>query len=145
MIHSANKHDHLPRHRRGHTLMELVVAMVASAFLLAGLGSVMFIARQVAYTPSDATRRAQTADIVSQICDELRYATIVIQQTPQILEFVVADRNADGTAEKIRYEWSGIAGSSAPQDRQWRNQRRRPVLRQRLQRHVSANAKDRPR
>ena len=42
--------------------------------------------------------------------DELRYATIIIQQTPQILEFVVADRNADGTAEKIRYEWSGTAG-----------------------------------
>ncbi|MEX0585182.1 MAG: hypothetical protein WD176_00970, partial [Pirellulales bacterium] len=85
--------------------------MTASAFLLAGMGSAMFIARQVAYTPCDATRRSQTADIVGQICDELRYATIVIQQTPQILEFVVTDRNADGTAEKIRYEWSGAAGA----------------------------------
>ena len=90
--------------------MELVVAMVASTFLLAGLGSVMFIARQMAYTPPDATRRSQAADVVNQICDELRYATLVIQQTSQILEFVVADRNADGTAEKIRYEWSGVAG-----------------------------------
>lgn len=105
LIHNTN------RRRPGHTLIELVAAMVASAFLLAGMGSVMFIARQVAYTPCDATRRSQTADIVSQICDELRYATIVIQQTSQILEFVVTDRNSDGTAEKIRYEWSGAAGA----------------------------------
>lgn len=96
--------------RHGHTLMELVAAMVASAFLLAGMGSVMFIARQVTYTPSDAIRRSQSADVVSQICDELRYATVVIQQTSKILEFVVTDRNADGTAEKIRYEWSGTLG-----------------------------------
>ncbi len=91
--------------------MELMAAMVASAFLLTGMGSVMFIARQVAYTPSDATRRSEAADVVRQICDELRYATIVLQQTPQILEFVVTDRNSDGTAERIRYEWSGVAGA----------------------------------
>lgn len=90
--------------------MELVVAMAAGSFLIAGLGSVMFIGRQIAYTPTDSTKRTTAADVVSQICDELRYATYVIQQTPQILEFVVADRNGDGTAEKIRYEWSGVAG-----------------------------------
>ncbi len=87
-----------------------MTAMIASAFLLAGMGSIMFIARQVAYTPSDATHRTEAEEIVSQICDELRYATIVFQQTPQVLEFVVADRNADGAAEKIRYEWSGTPG-----------------------------------
>src|SRR3954468_19194914 len=99
-------------HRRlaGFTMIELTVAMVASAFLLVGLGSVMFIARQVAYSPTAASRRAKTADIVNQISDELRYATVITQQTSQILEFVVADRNNDGTAEKIRYEWSGVAG-----------------------------------
>ncbi len=90
--------------------MELVVAMTVGTFLIGGMGSVMLIGRQIAYTPSDATRRAKASDAVSQICDELPYATLVIQQTPQILEFVVADRNADGTAEKIRYEWSGVAG-----------------------------------
>src|SRR4051794_23191430 len=99
-------------HRRlaGFTMIELTVAMVASAFLLVGLGSVMFIARQVAYSPTAASRRAKTAEIVNQISDELRYATVITQETSQILEFVVADRNNDGTAEKIRYEWSGVAG-----------------------------------
>jgi len=96
--------------RRGHSLIELVAAMIASAFLLAGLGSVMLIGRQVAYAPSAATERTAAADTVNQIAEELRYATLILQQTPQILEFVVADRNSDGTAEKIRYAWSGTPG-----------------------------------
>lgn len=96
--------------RYGHTLMELVVASVASTALLAGLGSVMMIARQVAYTPSAATQRAECADVVSQMAEELRFATIVTQQSSRAIEFIVTDRNSDGIAEKIRYEWSGTAG-----------------------------------
>jgi hypothetical protein len=97
--------------RRGHTLMEMVVAMVCSGVLLAGLASVMFISQQVAYAPSAAVHRTKAAEVVHQISEELRCATLIIQQTPQILEFVVADRNGDGTAEKIRYEWSGTPGA----------------------------------
>jgi prepilin-type N-terminal cleavage/methylation domain-containing protein len=105
-----NSPNRARRRPQAFTMLELMVAMVASAFLMAGLGSVMFIARQVAYSPTAASRRAKTADVVNQISDELRYATVITQQTSQILEFVVADRNNDGTAEKIRYEWSGVAG-----------------------------------
>jgi Tfp pilus assembly protein PilW len=94
----------------GHTLIELVAAMVCAAILLAGLGSVMLIARQVAYTPSAAGRRAEAADVISIITDELQHATLIIGQSPNVLEFVVADRNADGTAEKFRYAWSGTNG-----------------------------------
>lgn len=91
-------------------MLEMIVATVASAVLMVGLGSVMYIARQVAYAPTAAVQRAKTADIVNQISDELRFATVITQNTSQILEFVVADRNNDGTAEKIRYEWSGTPG-----------------------------------
>jgi Tfp pilus assembly protein PilW len=101
---------HPSRDASGHTLVELVVAMVISTFLLAGLGSVMLIARQIAYTPSAAIRRTQSADAINQMADELRYATLILQQTSRSLEFLVNDRNADGTSEKIRYEWSGTAG-----------------------------------
>ena len=59
-----HQHNRKSRCRGGHSLMELVAAMVASAFLLAGLGSVMFIARQVAYTPTEATSRTKAADVV---------------------------------------------------------------------------------
>ena len=45
------------RRPRGFTMLEMIVAMVASAVLLAGLGSVMYIARQVAYAPTAANTR----------------------------------------------------------------------------------------
>jgi hypothetical protein len=96
--------------RIGHTLVELVAAMVCSAVLLAGLGSVMLIARQVAYTPTAASVRTQTSEVATLLADELQYATLLIGQSPQALEFVIADRDNDGRAERIRYAWSGTPG-----------------------------------
>ncbi len=106
MIHKAAT----SRSESGHTLMELVAAMVCSAMLLAGLGSVMLIARQVAFTPSASVRRTEVAEVTSEITDELQFAMLITQQLPHALEFVVADRDSDGAAEKIRYEWSGTSG-----------------------------------
>ena len=106
MIGSSNQ-----RNRRGHTLMELVAAMVCSVVLLAGLGSVMLIARQVAYAPSAAQRRTEAAQLVRRLADELRFATIIVEHIDEVseqsLEFVVLDRDnpADGAAERIRYDW----------------------------------------
>jgi hypothetical protein len=90
--------------------MELVAAMVSSAVLLAGLGSVMLIGRQVAYSPTSASARTETAKVVSHLADELQYATLLIGQSTRSLEFVIADRDGDGRAEKIRYSWSGASG-----------------------------------
>jgi hypothetical protein len=96
--------------RRGHSLIELVAAMVCSAVLLAGLGSVMFIASEVAYAPTASVQRIEAAQAVADLADELRYATRLIERTPRAIEFVVADRDGDQHAERIRYEWSGVAG-----------------------------------
>jgi hypothetical protein len=104
------------RHNRtGHSLIELIAAMIASAMLLAGLGSTMWIARNVAYTPMGASWRVDAANLISQLSDELRHATLLTSSstTTDVLEFVVADRNADGKAEKIRYEWTGTTGAES--------------------------------
>jgi hypothetical protein len=68
------------------------------------------IARQIAYTPSAAIHRLEASKIVNELADELRLATFVTQRTATLLEFVVADRDGDGTEERIRYEWSGTPG-----------------------------------
>jgi hypothetical protein len=113
---AASRKDTVPgqvssKRRFGHTLIELVAAMAASGFLLAGLAAVMMIGRQVAYAPTAAVRRTEAAGIVNHLSDELRFATMIVQhvdeETQQLLEFVVADRDtaADGAAERIRYEW----------------------------------------
>jgi len=98
------------RLHHGHTMIELVVAMVASAMLLASLGSVMLIARQIAFTPSAPTQRMDAAGVVNELAGDLRFATLLVEQSPTVLDFVVADRDGDGAAERIRYEWSGTAG-----------------------------------
>jgi hypothetical protein len=91
--------------------MELVAAMVASALLLAGLGSVMLVSRQIAFTPAASTHRINAATLVNDLAADLRCATLIIEQSPYVLDFVVADRNADGVAERIRYQWSGTPGA----------------------------------
>jgi hypothetical protein len=90
--------------------MEVVAAMVASTILLAGLASVMMIGRQIAFTPSAPGHRTDAARVVNELAADLRFATLVIEQSPYVLDFVVADRNGDGVAERIRYQWSGTAG-----------------------------------
>lgn len=95
---------HRTNHRNGHTLIELVAAMVASGVLLAGLGAVMLIGRQIAYSPSASTHRIEESRVVNDLADELRFATFIVAHTSNVLEFVVADRDSDGAGERIRYE-----------------------------------------
>jgi hypothetical protein len=90
--------------------MELVAAMVASSILLAGLASVMMIGRQIAFTPSAPGHRIDAARVINELAADLRFATLVIEQSPYVLDFVVPDRNGDEVAERIRYQWSGTAG-----------------------------------
>jgi hypothetical protein len=87
-----------------------MTAMVASAALLAGLGSVMMIARQIAYTPSASAKRLEASEAVSKLADDARCATFIATHTPYVFEFVVSDRDGDGAAERFRYEWSGVPG-----------------------------------
>jgi hypothetical protein len=96
--------------RSGHSLIELIAATTCATILLAGLGSVMFIARQIAYTPTASEARIEAAVAVNQLVDELRFASWIVERSTDSIEFVVADRDGDGVAERIRYEWSGAAG-----------------------------------
>lgn len=84
--------------------------MVSSAMLLAGMGSVMLIASQVANTPAASAKRLEAAEAMNEFANDVRYATFLVARTPRVLEFVVTDRTNDGTAERIRYEWSGVPG-----------------------------------
>lgn len=97
--------------RRGHTLIELVTASVSSAILLAGLGSVVLIASQVANTPIASTQRIEASEAANEFANDVRFATFIVARSPRMLDFVVADRTNDGTAERIRYEWSGVPGA----------------------------------
>jgi len=96
--------------RSGHTLIELVTATISSGMLLAGLGSVMLIANQVANTPASSSDRVAASSAIHDLANDLRYATFFVTRTTHALEFIVGDRDGDGSAERIRYEWSGVHG-----------------------------------
>jgi hypothetical protein len=102
--------------RRGHSFIELVTAMVSSAMLLAGLGAVLMISRQIAYAPTASNARLNAARAVNRLAEELRCAKWVMERSTDAIEFVVADRNADGAGERIRYEWTGNELSRAVND-----------------------------
>jgi hypothetical protein len=97
-------------HRSGHTLMEVLAAVISSTVLMAGLGSVMLVARQIAFTPAAPTNRLDAAEVVNELATDLRCAILVMEEPSRMLDFVVADRDGDGAAERIRYEWSGTTG-----------------------------------
>ena len=109
------------RLRSGHTLVELVTAMVAGTILLAGLAAVMMIASQVAYTPAASAKQLEAAEAVQEFGDDARYATMITTRSGRALEFVVTDRDGDGAAERIRYAWSGVPGAPVVEDGQRRN------------------------
>jgi prepilin-type N-terminal cleavage/methylation domain-containing protein len=104
----------LPFHRSGaFTLVELSVSIAIVSVLMLGMGSAMLLASRAvpdARSPAGATVSAGQA--VEQLVTELQYATAVLGRSAVMIEFTVADRDADDVPETIRYEWSGTSGES---------------------------------
>lgn len=93
------------------TLIELVVALSISSMLLLVIGGTISIAVQALPTKQDSsTAYLDHASRLSEMTTDFRYATSVISSSPTMIEFTVADRDADTFEEVIRYEWSGTPG-----------------------------------
>jgi type II secretory pathway pseudopilin PulG len=102
----------------GFTLVELTVAVAVTSVIMVGIGSAMLIAgRAMPETHSPTASRIAAARAVEDMATELQYAAWVNQRSPNMIEFMTADRNADEIPEVIRYEWSGTSG--APLTRQY--------------------------
>jgi hypothetical protein len=98
------------RIRQAFTLAELLVASVSATILLAALGSTMYIARQVAYSPVHAQKLLDGTAAAFALCDEIKHAVYVVDYGATYVEFVTDDRNGDAVEDSIRYAWSGTAG-----------------------------------
>lgn len=105
-------------HRGGVTLLELVVALAVTSIILLGIGSAMlFAGRALPDAASASNQAALGAEALESMVEDLRYAVAIQQRSGRMIEFTVADRNADALPEVIRYEWSGTA--DAPVTRQY--------------------------
>lgn len=96
-----------PPARRGFTLAELAVSVVSTSVLIAGIASSIYVASQAA-TPSNAANVAVTTSLaVAEIAADLATASSFKVRTNSSVAITVADRDANGADESIRYSWDG--------------------------------------
>ena len=101
----------LPRNRRpGYTLVEVLISSVSASILMAGLASALFLAGRALEGGSAAAERSRAADAQSTLLTDLEHATSFSERADHAVTFSVPDRNGDGTAETLRYAWSGANG-----------------------------------
>ncbi len=99
-------------HRRGYTLLELIIASSAGALVVAGLASSLVIASKALVPDAPATADANRGALaLSQLTGDLRHALRFTERTATAVTFTVPDRNGDSSPETIRYSWAGTAGS----------------------------------
>jgi prepilin-type N-terminal cleavage/methylation domain-containing protein len=103
--------------KRGFTLIELVIALFAASFLLAGMSSAVFIslrATSPALSTQDATIEGHKH--LAMMIADLETALAVTEQTATAVTVSVPDRDVNGSPETVRYSWSGVAGAPLMRD-----------------------------
>lgn len=103
-----------PRRRRGHSLIEIIVALPLALTVLGTAGIVVFIAsRSRLLNDGPLREQLQSHQLLERVLRDVRAATSVADQSPHSIEFGVPDRNGDGERDDLRYEWSGVPGDPA--------------------------------
>lgn len=96
----------------GLTLVELLVSIAITTILMLAIGSVMLIATHAFPDVNGAANTIIVASgVAEQLAAELQYAIAINGCNATMIEFTVADRDANGVPETIRYEWSGTPGN----------------------------------
>ena len=106
--------------RPGYTLIELVASIAATSILMAGMGSVMFVAARSTDESAAPAMQILASATLHEIVSDLQFAESFIERSSTAVKFSVADRDADSTDETIRYAWSGTPGD--PLTRQYGSQ-----------------------
>ena len=97
--------------RRGYTLLELTISMPLLAILMLGMASAISISsRSVPDSRTVPSAIVAVTGKLNQMADELNYATAISARASSDITFVTPDRNGNGSADTIRYRWSGIVG-----------------------------------
>ncbi len=100
-----------PRGMHGLTLVELVVSMAVMSILMLSMGSVLLVAtKALPDAERPGTKLNQASQIAEQMTTELQEARHITEKSAGAVTFTVADRDGNGSPERIRYAWSGTAG-----------------------------------
>jgi prepilin-type N-terminal cleavage/methylation domain-containing protein len=98
--------------RRAFTLIELVVALAVCGVVLTAAAAMFAMSLRAFPRPDDdvAATAADLQDAAARLRDDLASATGAATFGTRDVSFRVADRDADGSPETVRYAWSGVAG-----------------------------------
>ena len=97
--------------RPGYTFIELVVSMVSSTLLVAGLSSTLYISSWALNNENSAARQSSVAaEVLADMMADLRHTQTFSERTATAVTFTVPDRDGDTLAETVRYAWSGTPG-----------------------------------
>jgi len=96
---------------RGYTLIELTVSLGVTSLVLAAIGSAMVLtSRAVPNGEGAAAAAIDASDALARLSAELQHAQHITSRSAHAVTFTVADRDDDGSPERIRYAWSGNSG-----------------------------------
>lgn len=96
---------------RGYTLVEMMVSIAVTSIVMVGMGTVVMVASQALPNGARlATSINQAGEVANRLTEELQQARHITERTVTSIAFTVADRDGDGSPERIRYAWSGKAG-----------------------------------
>lgn len=99
------------RHGRAFTLIEVVVSISVISIIMLAMGSAVVVAMKALPDPQrPAYKVDQASQIADQMIAELQEARHIVERTSTAVTFTVADRDGNGSSERIRYAWSGTAG-----------------------------------
>lgn len=100
-------------HRRsGTTLIELLVSVGASAMLVSGLiGTVVLATHALPEKTEDVDDLIDASAVAEQIAGELQCALMIVEASPNAVQFTVPDRDGDAAPDMIRYAWTGVVGT----------------------------------
>ncbi|MDH3583121.1 MAG: prepilin-type N-terminal cleavage/methylation domain-containing protein, partial [Phycisphaerae bacterium] len=103
---------HPGRDRSGFSMVELMTALVVMTILLGAITSILLLASRAAGQVDAPTARAtKAAEAIGALSADLNLALVFVYTGTQAVEFTVPDRDGDGEAELIRYEWSDAGGN----------------------------------
>jgi hypothetical protein len=95
----------------GFTLIEIIVELVSSTVLVAGLSSAIYISSQALDLDSSTSRQSTIAsEVLGEVTADLALARSFSERTATAVTFAVPDRDGDLEPETIRYAWSGTPG-----------------------------------
>lgn len=87
--------------------------MAIAAILIGAMGGAIAITTRAIDGGEDRNARASRAiDAAGVIAEDLRTATAVTATGGTSVEMILPDRDADGSAERVRYSWGGTSGAS---------------------------------